>query len=33
VLWRSQAIGNGATPYAALEAALAAVLPLNAMGP
>jgi hypothetical protein len=33
VLWRSQAIGNGATPFAALEAALAAVLPLNAMGP
>jgi hypothetical protein len=33
VLWRSQAIGSGATPFAALEAALAAVLPLDAMGP
>jgi hypothetical protein len=33
VLWRSQAIGSGATPFAALEAALAAVLPLEALGP
>ena len=33
VLWRSQALGSGATPFAALEAALAAVLPVNAMGP
>ena len=31
VLWRSQAIGSGATPFAALAAALAAALP--AMGP
>jgi hypothetical protein len=33
VLWRSQAIGSGATPFAALEAALATVLPADAMGP
>lgn len=33
VLWRSQAIGSGATPFAALAAALAAVLPADAMGP
>jgi hypothetical protein len=33
VLWRSQAIGSGATPFAALAAALAAVLPTDAMGP
>jgi len=33
VLWRSRAIGSGATPVAALEAALAAVLPVEAMGP
>ena len=33
VLWRSQAIGSGATPFAALAAALATVLPTDAMGP
>jgi hypothetical protein len=33
VLWRSQAVGSGATPFAALEAALAAILPVDAMGP
>ena len=33
VLWRSQAVGSGATPLAALEAALASVLPLDTMGP
>jgi len=33
VLWRSQAIGSGATPFAALAAALATVLPADAMGP
>ena len=33
VLWRTQALGSGATPFAALQAALTAVLPLNAMGP
>jgi hypothetical protein len=33
VLWRSQATGNGAEPREALDAALAAVLPLDAGGP
>jgi hypothetical protein len=33
ILWRSQAIGSGTTPFAALAAALAAVLPADAMGP
>jgi hypothetical protein len=33
VLWRSLAIGSGANPREALDAALAAVLPLDAGGP
>jgi hypothetical protein len=33
VLWRSVAIGSGANPREALDAALAAVLPLDAGGP
>jgi hypothetical protein len=33
VLWRSPAAGNGADPREALDAALAAVLPLDAGGP
>ena len=33
VLWRSQAAGSGADPREALDAALAAVLPLDAGGP
>ena len=33
VLWRSQAAGRGAAPREALDAALAAVLPLDAGGP
>ena len=33
VLWRSIAIGSGANPREALDAALAAVLPLDAGGP
>ena len=33
VLWRSLATGSGANPRAALDAALAAVLPLDAGGP
>jgi len=33
VLWRSQAAGSGATPDAALHAALASVLPIDPSGP
>jgi hypothetical protein len=33
VLWRSIAIGSGANPREALDAALVAVLPLDAGGP
>lgn len=33
VLWRTQAAGSGANPREALDAALAAVLPLDAGGP
>jgi hypothetical protein len=33
VLWRSVAVGSGANPREALDAALAAVLPLDAGGP
>jgi hypothetical protein len=33
VLWRSIATGSGANPREALDAALAAVLPLDAGGP
>ncbi len=33
VLWRAQAIGRGATPVAALEAAMAATLPTDAAAP
>jgi hypothetical protein len=33
VLWRSLAIGSGANPREALDAALTAVLPLDAGGP
>jgi hypothetical protein len=33
VLWRTQAAGSGADPRVALDAALAAVLPLDAGGP
>ncbi len=33
VLWRSVASGSGANPREALDAALAAVLPLDAGGP
>ena len=33
VLWRSQAAGSGATPDAALHAALASVLPIDPTGP
>ena len=33
VLWRSQAVGSGADPREALDAALAAALPLDAGGP
>jgi hypothetical protein len=33
ILWRSLAVGSGATPRGALDAALAAVLPFDAGGP
>jgi hypothetical protein len=33
VVWRSVASGSGANPREALDAALAAVLPLDAGGP
>jgi len=33
VLWRSAPVGTGQTPRAALDAALAAALPLDAGGP
>jgi len=33
VLWRSPAVGSGADPQAALDAALTAVLPLDTGGP
>jgi hypothetical protein len=33
VLWRGQAIGSGPTPSAALQTALTAALPLDAVGP
>ena len=33
VLWRGQAIGSGPTPSAALQTALTAALPLDAIGP
>jgi hypothetical protein len=33
VLWRSQAVGDGATPDAALRAALASVLPIDSASP